>query len=280
MGRGQLPIVVLGEWNQSLRTRGRLHELQLRCNQATHAGGNFVVAAVDITRLADGVPTLKTDWWNYGGLTRAVSLIEVPEAFIDQYDIHLLSPEHHHFSARFILPISTAVHVIGGNAGDKVQVEIPELKSTASGVLSADGRAQIHLVASNLERWSPETPKVYKVRITAGQDTIEDLIGFRTVETRGTEILLNGKPIFLRGVAIHAEAPYHSGRATRQGCGDLLGWAKNWVVTTSAWRTIPTMKPCCAQPIAWDYWCGRRIPSIGPSSLTTQRYGQGRAAAG
>ena len=53
------------------------------------AGSNFVVAAVDNTRHEDGVPTLKTDWWNYGGLTRAVSLIEVPEAFIDQYDLHL-----------------------------------------------------------------------------------------------------------------------------------------------------------------------------------------------
>ena len=170
--------------------------------KATHAGGNFVVAAVDNTRLADGVPTLKTDWWNYGGLTRAVSLIEVPEAFIDQYDIHLTNtPETVMLGAIHLAHIDGWVHVIGGNAGDKVQVEIPELKSTASGVLSADGRAQIHLVASNLERWSPETPKVYKVRITAGQDTIEDLIGFRTVETRGTEILLNGKPIFLRGVS-------------------------------------------------------------------------------
>jgi beta-glucuronidase len=51
---------------------------------AIHAGNNFVVAAVDNTRHADGVPTLKTDWWNYGGLTRDVSFIEVPYSFIDQ----------------------------------------------------------------------------------------------------------------------------------------------------------------------------------------------------
>jgi beta-glucuronidase len=42
---------------------------------AVDAGDNFVVAAVDNTRHEDGVPTLKTDWWNYGGLTRNVSLI-------------------------------------------------------------------------------------------------------------------------------------------------------------------------------------------------------------
>jgi beta-glucuronidase len=52
-------------------------------------------------------------------------------------------------------------------------------------------------------------------------------MGFRTIETRGTEILLNGKPIFLRGVSIHAEAPYRTGRAwSDKDAETLLGWAK------------------------------------------------------
>jgi len=204
---------------------------------AIHAGGNFIVAAVDNTRLADGVPTLKTDWWNYGGLTRTVSLIEVPEVFIDQYDVHLsrapetkITPHGNDLGiigSLHLAHIDGWIHVEGGNAGDKVQVEIPELRSAGSGVLSAEGRAQIHLVASNLEQWSPDTPKLYKVKLSAGQDAIEDLIGFRTIETRGTEILLNGKPIFLRGVAIHAEAPYRGGRAySDKDAETLLGWAK------------------------------------------------------
>jgi len=204
---------------------------------AIHAGSNFVVAAVDNTRHEDGVPTLKTDWWNYGGLTRNVSLIEVPEAFIDQYDVHLantpettLKPHGNDFGvigSLHLAHIDGWVHVDGGKTGDRVQIEIPELKSAGSGVLAADGRAQVHLVASGIERWSPETPKLYKVRLTAGQDAIEDLIGFRTIETRGTEILLNGKPIFLRGVCIHAEAPYRSGRAySDKDAETLLGWAK------------------------------------------------------
>jgi beta-glucuronidase len=70
-------------------------------------------------------------------------------------------------------------------------------------------------------------PKLYKVVIRAGSDSIDELIGFRTIETRGTEILLNGKPIFLRGVAIHAEAPYRTGRAwSDKDAETLLGWAK------------------------------------------------------
>jgi beta-glucuronidase len=204
---------------------------------ALHAGANFVVAAVDSTRREDNVPTLETDWWNYGGITRSVSLIEVPETFIDQYDVHLsrtpetkITPHGNDFGiigSLHLEHIDGWVHVEGGLAGDKVLIEIPELKSSGSGVLAADRRAQVHLVASDIERWSPETPRLYKVVIRAGDDSIEDLIGFRTVETRGTEILLNGKPIFLRGISIHAEAPYRTGRAySDKDAETLLGWAK------------------------------------------------------
>ncbi len=182
------------------------------------AGDNFVVAAVDNTRREDNVPTLETDWWNYGGLTREVSLIEVPEAFIDQYDVHLERGEGS--------TIGGWVHVEGAKAGDKVEVEIPELGARNSATTGEDGRAALHFEVKGLERWSPETPKLYKVVLRAGADSIEELIGFRTVETRGTEILLNGKPVFLRGVSIHAEAPYRTGRAyTDKDAETLLGWA-------------------------------------------------------
>jgi beta-glucuronidase len=190
---------------------------------AIHAGGNFVVALVDNTRHEDNVPTLQTDWWNYGGLHRSVSLIEVPDAFIDQYDVHLSREDHS--------LIEGWVHVVGAQPGAKVEVEIPELGANTSAVTGDDGKAAIHLRVSGLELWSPETPKLYKVKVStgedAGQDSIEDIIGFRTVEVRGTEILLNGKPIFLRGVCIHAEAPYRTGRAnTDKDAETLLGWAK------------------------------------------------------
>ena len=55
---------------------------------------------------------------------------------------------------------------------------------------------------------------------------MHDSIGFRTIETRGTQILLNGKPIFLRGISMHEEAPIRGGRAfTQQDAETLLGWA-------------------------------------------------------
>jgi beta-glucuronidase len=186
---------------------------------ALHAGDNFVVAAVDNTRREDNVPTLETDWWNYGGLTREVSLIEVPESFIDQYDLHLERGAG--------ATIAGWVHVTGAAAGAQVQVEIPELGAKAAATTDKDGRAAIELAVKGLERWSPETPKLYDVKLRAGADAVDERMGFRTAEVRGTEILLNGKPVFLRGISIHAEAPYRTGRAySDKDAETLLGWAK------------------------------------------------------
>jgi beta-glucuronidase len=186
---------------------------------AIHTGDNFVVAAVDNTRHEDSVPTLQTDWWNYGGLTRTVSLIEVPDTFIDRYDLHLRRGEGS--------VIEGWIHVEGAGRGAKTEVEIPELSAKATAEVGDGGLAGVQIPVSGLDRWSPETPKLYKVKITAGNDSIDELMGFRTIETRGTEILLNGKPIFLRGISIHAEAPYRTGRAnTDKDAETLLGWAK------------------------------------------------------
>ena len=183
------------------------------------SGANFVVAAVDNTRHEDNVPTLETDWWNYGGLTREVSLIEVPEAFIDQYDLHLSRTENG--------VVEGWVHVTGARAGSAAEVEIPELHAKTNTSVDDAGRAAIHMSVEGLERWSPENPRLYKVMLRAGSDVIEDLIGFRSVEARGSEILLNGKPIFLRGISIHAEAPYRTGRAYSDKDAEiLLGWAR------------------------------------------------------
>ena len=185
---------------------------------AVHPGANFVVAAVDSTRREDNVPTLETDWWNYGGLTREVSLIEVPETFVDQYDLHL--------SLKGPNVIEGWVHVSGATA-DRVEIEVPELGAKSSAEIGKDGRALIHIGVKGLESWSPETPKLYKVEIRAGQDSVDELMGFRTIETRGTQILLNGKPIFLRGISVHAEAPYRTGRAySDKDAETLLNWAK------------------------------------------------------
>jgi beta-glucuronidase len=186
---------------------------------ALKAGNNFAVIAVDSTRIADGIPTLKTDWWNYGGLTREVSLVEVPEHYIDEFDLHLKRGTKNE--------IEGWVHVAGAPAGSEVKVSIEGEGDSggATGNTDSDGKAAIRFVDQKLKLWSPEHPMLYRVTLASGEDKLEDKMGFRTIETRGTQILLNGEPVFLKGVNAHAEAPYRTGRAySEKDAETLLGW--------------------------------------------------------
>ncbi|NND73230.1 MAG: beta-glucuronidase, partial [Rhodothermales bacterium] len=80
---------------------------------------------------------------------------------------------------------------------------------------------------ADLQLWRPEHPKLYNVVVRAASDAVQDQIGFRSIETRGTEILLNGQPVFLRGISIHEESPFGDGRAySVDEAAVLLGWAK------------------------------------------------------
>lgn len=185
--------------------------------QAVKDGGNFVVIAVDNRRMADRVPAIKTDWWNYGGLTRDVSLVEVPNSFIDDESLHLDSDGS----------IEGYAHVEGAKAGAEVNLSIPGLHEQQSAVTGEDGRANFSFHPQALERWSPKHPRLYHVIFSAGADRLADDVGFRTVAVRGDQILLNGEPIFLRGVSIQGEAPIRGGRAWSEADAEtLLGWAK------------------------------------------------------
>jgi beta-glucuronidase len=187
---------------------------------ALHAGSNFVVIAVDSTRLVDGIPSLNTDWYNYGGLTRDVSLVEVPKAFVDDFDVHLQPWTR--------AGLAGYVHVEDALAGMPVTIRVPEASLAATVKTDANGRANFDIPARNLDLWSPENPKLYKVQFEAGQDSLNDDIGFRDIRVDGTEILLNGKPIFLRGVNAHAEAPYRTGRvSTDKDVEAIFGFLKD-----------------------------------------------------
>ncbi len=167
--------------------------------------GNSLVVKVDNKRKREAVPTLNTDWWNYGGITRDVSLIEVPHTYISDYLIHLQNKSDN--------VISGYIQLNEDVASQQVTVSIPELKLMTTLLTDSHGKACFNLKATHLERWSPEDPKLYQVEVSLGENKVIDQIGFRTIETKGTDILLNGKSVFLRGISIHAENPQRGGRA-------------------------------------------------------------------
>ncbi len=182
------------------------------------AGENSLVVEVNNQRLVDGVPTLSTDWWNYGGITRDVDLVEVPDTFVQDYFVQLAKGSSDQ--------VAGWVRLSGAESAQTVTVEIPEINLKKSVTTDASGYAELHF-SVKIKLWTPEDPKLYRVVISAGSDKVEDEIGFRTIETRGTQILLNGKPVYLRGICIHEEAAFRGGRAfSPEDDKTLLLWAK------------------------------------------------------
>jgi beta-glucuronidase len=188
--------------------------------------GNFLVVKVDNKRHADEVPTLNTDWWNYGGITRDVKLVELPGTFIQDFMVQLKkntsgkapnkSPEVEGWVKLNQAPA----------AGETVTVEIPELKFKKV-VPAGTQLTALNFKLPKVQLWSPATPKLYTVTVSTKTDRTTDKIGFRTIEAHGIQVLLNGKPLFMRGISIHGEIPQEVRRAyTQEDAAQLLRQSK------------------------------------------------------
>ncbi len=184
---------------------------------------NYLIIGVNNSRSADQIPAKVTDWFNHGGITRDVKLIEEPSTFINNYffslDKSTLTKKTRSINVKILLD--------GIKMPSKISIDIPELNIKQEASISADGTSNLTINAKNLELWTPENPKLYKIIIKAGEDSIHDLIGFRTIEAKGKQILLNGKPVFLKGISLHDENPLRKDRANSIEDAQLvLGWAK------------------------------------------------------
>ncbi|MFW5656187.1 MAG: glycoside hydrolase family 2 protein [Bacteroidota bacterium] len=182
-------------------------------------GKNFVILKVDNTRKREAVPTVNTDWWNYGGITRSVKLIKTPKTFVRDYFVQLEKGN--------LKNIKGWVQLDGTQKEQQVTVSIPELSIEKELHTDASGRAGFEIPAKKISYWNPENPKLYNVIIHTETDKVEEKIGFRSIEVKGGDILLNGESVFLRGICLHEEVPYNDGRANNEShARTLLSWAK------------------------------------------------------
>ncbi len=167
-------------------------------------GENDLVVLVNNQRRTDGIPAMNFDWWNYGGIMRDVFLIETPQVFVNDYLVLLKKGSTE--------TISGFVQLQGATSVQKVMLSIPALK--VSSLLTTDNNGYVAFeLKAKPQLWSPTDPKLYPVSIAVAGDTVSDRMGFRTIEAKGTEILLNGKKVFFKGVNFHEEIPQRMGRA-------------------------------------------------------------------
>jgi beta-glucuronidase len=183
---------------------GGFTPFQFEITDKIKTGTNTIVVKVNNNRQGNGLPSFGYDWFNYGGITRDVDLIETNNIYIEDYFIQLKKGSQN--------KVLGWVQLNGAQAVQNIKVKIPELNLVCKARTDEKGRAKVEF-SSRFKLWSPESPKLYKVIVESEDDVVADSIGFRSIEVKGNKVLLNGNPIFLKAVNIHEENPYKKARA-------------------------------------------------------------------
>ncbi len=183
---------------------GGFTPFQFEITNKVKTGTNTIVVKVNNHRKGNGIPGFGYDWFNYGGITRDVDLIETNTSYIEDYFIQMKKGS--------LNKVLGWVQLNGAQTAQNIKIKIPELNLVCKARTDEKGHAKVEF-SSRFKLWSPETPKLYKVIVECENDVVTDSIGFRSIEVKGTKVLLNGKPIFLKAVNIHEENPYKKARA-------------------------------------------------------------------
>ncbi|MTI59743.1 MAG: glycoside hydrolase family 2 [Firmicutes bacterium] len=168
---------------------------------------NRIHILVDNTRQKLAVPTINTDWFNYGGLYRDVELIRLPDDYIKDFSI-ALKPDGNYNSIQVEL---------GTNRKDAVgtaSLEIPAL-GIKQDIELRKGMGSCVITATP-DLWSPDNPYLYDLTISYKKDLIKEKVGFREIRVKGRDIHLNGEKIFLKGIACHEDSLIHGKAVTEE----------------------------------------------------------------
>ena len=138
------------------------------------------------------------DFFNYCGINRSVRIYTTPKNYIE--DVTLV-PSVKGKDAKISYEIATK-----GKGDCKIEV----FDKNGRKVASADG-AKGELTIKNVHLWQPLAAYLYDVKITFGEDVYTTRYGVRTVEVKGTQFLINGKPFYFKGYGKH-EDTFPNGR--------------------------------------------------------------------
>lgn len=179
-------------------------------------------------------PPATYDFFPFCGIHRPVLLTAVPQTSIE--DITIKTEIEGNIGLVDVSVeigawrLGTSVRVsVGGHDVDSVEI-ITSASATAP--TSALGQAVCQLTIPNANFWSPDSPTLYNLTVELlhnGQmiDRYRLPIGIRTVKVLGDKLLLNGKPIVLRGFGRHEDFPI-TGRGTVSAVNikdfSLLNW--------------------------------------------------------
>lgn len=164
-----------------------------------------------------GYPNTSFDFFPYTGIQRPVILYAVPKKRIEDVTVVTDIVNAAGIDAKSI--VNVLVEQAGGNVSGQIALTGKVVLQGEGGTFEADltftgNKASATLVVPGARLWCPDDPYLYRLTITLneGHSVIDRYaleVGIRTVAVEGTQILLNGKPIFLTGFGRHEDFPIH-----------------------------------------------------------------------
>lgn len=174
-------------------------------NDIKYGQENDIVVKLDTTENGEVPPFgFAIDYLTFGGLYRDVWLDSRERTYLK--DVYVATPDLH--TARILCTVDMAE----GDEHVSVAIHDEDGFFVAQKTFGA-GEKDISLPVSGIRPWSPDDPSLYVCTVTLMRgeqvlDTVDKTFGFRTVHFTEKDFLLNGKPLFIRGLNRHQSYPY------------------------------------------------------------------------
>lgn len=216
-------------------SQGSMEPSEFNITSYLQSGENRI--ALEVYRYSDGSYLEDQDFWRFGGIHRSIHLVHTPDIRIRDYAVRTLpvSADYRDFT----LQVEPQFSAYGGMTGkgyilqgvlkDAAGKEVVTLKGDVEDILDLEHKAsrmnewypqrgprkmgRLSAIVKAPERWTAETPYLYKLHLTLqtveGEvlEQIEQAVGFRSVEIKGGQLLVNGSPVRFRGVNRHEHDP-------------------------------------------------------------------------
>lgn len=162
--------------------------------------GRDNLIAMQIQRWSTGTYLEAQDMWRLSGIARDSYLyarernrledIRISTTLDDTYTHGILD-----ISLYYTKPVPTTLELFAPS-GERLQTI--QLKT---------GVKQVQIEVPQVKAWSAESPSLYRLIVRAGSEIIQQNVGFRRVEIKDVQMLVNGKPILIKGVNRHEMDP-------------------------------------------------------------------------
>lgn len=166
--------------------------------------------AMQVMRWCDGSYLEDQDFWRFTGIAREVYLYARPESHIQ--DI-FITPDlvNNYRDGKLNVKLSLAA-----SGGKKVEIALKDREgmevASQTVTVGKGGLVEVNFDVEDPQKWTAETPNLYMLYATLSDvkgdiEVIRQHVGFRKIEIKDAQVLVNGKPVLFKGVNRHELDP-------------------------------------------------------------------------